>query len=444
MTVLEQMGEWVTAAGATALPERVRRRLTTHLLDTVGAWIAGGATEEGQKLASLQSIPSHPISMLGRDPLDRIAVGVAKTRLTEIDDVHMSSCTTPSSVIVPTAIVIAGQMQRRDTRTFAHALFAGYEVMTRFGVAIDGPGILPRGIWPTYLAAPICAAAVASYLLGLTPSQTANALGIALTMTSGAAGKPIGATSRWLLLGTAARAGVAASLAAACGYMGDCTLLDGDWMERAHGIQFNAAPLVAPPQEDGAVDALSCKPYCAAKQTIAAIDAFRSLLAQGVSPQNIVALRAFVPSAYSGMIEARDVAESRLARITSAAYHLALAAYRPAELVNVARPNLAGDPQIASFMDRVEIIADKSLDPVFPRRWPAGVEVMLKNGLRKMELVLDATGDPMRSSELDLRAKFLTLTDPVIGKSAAAELAEACLLATESDEALAQLCARIN
>ena len=144
------------------------------------------------------------------------------------------------------------------------------------------------------------------------------------------------------------------------------------------------------------------------------------------------------------MIEARDVAESRLARITSAAYHLALAAYRPAELVNVARPNLAGDPQIASFMDRVEIIADKSLDPVFPRRWPAGVEVMLKNGLRKMELVLDATGDPMRSSELDLRAKFLTLTDPVIGKSAAAELAEACLLATESDEALAQLCARIN
>jgi 2-methylcitrate dehydratase PrpD len=444
MTVLEQMGEWVTAGGTAALPERVRRGLATHLLDAVGAWIAGGATEEGKKLASLQSIPSHPISMLGRDPLDRIVVGVAKIRLTEIDDVHMLSCTTPSSVIVPTALVIAGQMQRRDTRSFAQALFAGYEVMTRFGIAIDGPGILPRGIWPTYLAAPICAAAVAACLLGLTSNQTANALGIALTMTSGAAGKPIGATSRWLLLGMAARAGVAASLAAACGYEGDRALLDGDWMERAFGIQCNAAPLVAPPQEDGAVDALSCKPYCAAKQTIAAIDAFRSLLAQGVSPQNIVAVRVFVPPACSEMIEARDVAASRMARITSAAYLLALAAYRPAELVNVARPNLAGDPQIAPFMERLEIIADKSLDSVFPRRWPAGVEVLLKNGLRKMELVLDATGDPMRSNELDLRAKFLTLADPVIGKPAAAELAEACLLATESEEALAELCARIN
>ena len=79
--------------------------------------------------------------------------------------------------------------------------------MTRFGVAVAGSSLLNRGIWPTCLAAPVCAAAVAARLLGLTADKTADALGIALTMTSGAPGRPIGASPRWLLLGIAARAG---------------------------------------------------------------------------------------------------------------------------------------------------------------------------------------------------------------------------------------------
>jgi len=40
----------------------------------------------------------------------------------------------------------------------------------------------------------VCAAAVAARLLGLTADKTANALGIALTMTTGAPGKLIGAS----------------------------------------------------------------------------------------------------------------------------------------------------------------------------------------------------------------------------------------------------------
>jgi 2-methylcitrate dehydratase PrpD len=444
MTVLEQMGEWVSAAGGAVLTESVHQRLAIHLLDAVGAWTAGGATEEGQKLASLESDSSQLVSMLGRQPLDRIALGVATTRLTEIEDVHMPSCTTPSSVVVPTALVIAGQMQRRDARAFAHALYAGYEVMTRFGVAIDGPRVLQRGIWPTYLGAPICAAAVAARLLRLTPNQTANALGMALTMTSGAPGKPIGASPRWLLLGMAARAGCAASLAAACGYVGDLTLLDDDWMSRAHGIQCDGGPLIALARGDGAVGALSLRAYCAAKQTIAAIDAFRNLLQQGISPHDIVAVRVFVPPVYAEMIGNRDAAASRMARITSIAYQLALAAYRPAELGNIARPNFAGDPQIASFLNRVEIVADKTLEPFYPQRWPAAVEIVMKDGQRKMELVLDATGDPLRSGEVDVRAKFHDLADPSVGKTAANALEEACLLATESDDSLSQLCGKIN
>jgi len=444
MTVLERMAEWISAKGDEELSKNIREQLAIHVLDAVGAWIAGRATAEGQMLARLESGPSEPISIFLPQPLDRIALGVATTRLTEIDDIHMPSCTTPSSVVVPTALIVAGRLQPRDAQTFAQALCAGYEVMTRFGEAIDGPSILPRGIWPTYLAAPLCAAAVTARLLNLAAEKIADALGIALTMTSGAPGRPIGASPRWLLLGMAARAGCTATLAAAEGYSGDRNLLDENWMIRTHGIKCSADPLVAAVQGESAVAALSLKPYCAAKQTVAAIEAFRNLLAQGISPGEIFSLRVAVPSAYAAMIVHRNASASRIARITSAAYLLALAAYRPESLEEVARPNLAGDPQIAAFMQRVEVVPDEALAQHYPKRWPARVEVELKNGRTVIDLVLEAKGDPARFGDVDARFKFHRVADGIIGRPAADEVAEACLAASERDDALAILCAKFN
>jgi 2-methylcitrate dehydratase PrpD len=444
MTVLEQMAEWISGSGAGPVPQSVRERLAIHLLDTLGARIAGGATDEGAMLAGLGLNPSQPLSIFGRHPLDRIALGVATIRLTEIDDIHMASCTAPSSVVVPAALVIAGQMQRRDAGTFAHALCAGYEVMTRFGVAVAGPSILQRGIWPTYLAAPICAAAVTARLLGLNSEKTADAMGIALTMTCGAPGRPAGATPRWLLLGIAARTGCEAALAASNGYAGDRKLLDDDWLAHTHGMAFDAGPLMAASGGDGAVSELSLKPYCAAKQTIAAIEAFRNILRLRISPNDIVTLRVAVPPAYAEMVGHRNAAASRMGRITSAAYQLALAAYRPDELENVSGPSLAAAPEIASFMGRVEVVPDKTLEEHYPKRWPARVHAVLKDGRTETSLVIDATGDPPRAHDLDVRAKFHRLADPIVGEAEANELTEACLAATEQDAALTKLCAIFN
>jgi 2-methylcitrate dehydratase PrpD len=444
MTVLEQMAKRILADGAGPLPVNVRERLSIHLLDAAGAWIAGAATEEGAMLAGLEANPGQPISIFERKPLDRIALGVATIRLTEIDDIHMASCTTPSSVVVPVALVITGQMRRSDAGGFAHALRAGYEVMTRFGEAVAGPALLQRGIWPTYFAAPLCAAAVTSRLLGLNSEKIADALGIALTMTSGAAGRPAGASPRWLLLGMAARAGCEAALAAAQGYSGDRTLLDDDWLMRTHGIPCDPGTLLATGSGDGAVGELSLKPYCAAKQTIAAIEAFRNILRRGISPGDVVAVRVFVPVAYAEMIGHRNAAASRIGRITSAAYQLALAALHPEELENVVRPNLAMNPEIVAFMARVEVAPDKTLEDHYPKRWPARVEVVLKDGRTEADFVLDATGDPPRSGDLDVRAKFHRLADPILGESAANELAETCLAATDQDAALLKLCAKFN
>lgn len=95
-------------------------------------------------------------------------------------------------------------------------------------------------------------------------------------------------------------------------------------------------------------------------------------------------------------------------------------------------------------MARVEVVADKAMKKYYPERCPARVDALLKNGRTETKLVLDARGDPPRSSDLDVRAKFHRLADPVIGKPAASQLAEACLAAAEHDDALTILCAKIN
>jgi 2-methylcitrate dehydratase PrpD len=437
MTNLERFAEVVLTP-----PKAAGAKLGLHLLDTLGAWHAGTRTEDADLIAQL-AVAQPGLAAVGENALDRVAQRIAIVRCTEIDDIHMASCTTIGSVVVPVAVTLAGALGKPDAQRFAQALAAGYEAMARLSLAISGATILYRGIWPTFFAAPVGAAATAAPLLGLSAAQTADAMAMALALTSGAAGGHGEASPRFVLLGQAARAGVWAALAAAKGYLGDRSLLDGDWPQRSHGIALDALPLVAPVEGEGAIAAMSYKPFCAAKQNTAAIDGFRQLLAR-TQADAIAAVRVTVPPAYAGMIGQRST-KGRIERIICTAYQFALAAYRADLLEDVERPDLTQDAKIAAFMPKVEIAPDPALASYFPALYPARVEAKLKNGETISALVTDALGDPARPlSESDLRAKFHRLTSPVIGEAKSKSLAQAALGAVSDDAALAALLAAVK
>jgi 2-methylcitrate dehydratase PrpD len=316
--------------------------------------------------------------------------------------------------------------------------------MARLSLSVSGATILYRGIWPTFFSAPVGAAAVAAPLLGLSAAQTADAIAMALALTSGAAGGHGENSPRFILLGQAARAGVWAALAAAKGYRGDRSLLDGDWLQRSHGIALDPAPLIAPTEGEGAIATISYKPFCAAKQNTAAIDGFRQLLARAAADK-IASVRVTVPPSYAGMIGQRNAGKGRIERITSTAYQFALAAYRPDLLDDVVRPDLTQEAKIAAFMPKVEVAADAALVSYFPAAYPARVEATLADGETIATLVTDAAGDPARAlSESELRGKFHRLADPVIGAAPADSLAQAALGAVSDDAALAALLTAIE
>ena len=428
MTRLDAFGQWAVA------PSPVPDRLAAHVMDTVGAWLAGSVTEDGRALAGLCA--GGMLGVAADHPLDHVLRRVGQTRLTEIDDIHLPSCVTPGSVVVITALTLATQLGVTPAR-FAAALRAGYGAMTGLGTAIRGAEIFYRGIWPTYYVTPVGAAAVASVLLGLDAGQVADAVAIALTSSSAGIGSLPGRTPRWLLIGQAARAGCVAALAAADGYSGDRTLLDGDWLDRVHGVALDRLDLPA----DGGVGALSTKPICAARQTQSAIAAFRHLLAGGVAVEAIEAIEVAVPPNFAAVIGHRHTGV-RMGRVSSIGYVLALAAYRPEALLDVARAELVTDPAFQTLMDRVTVTGDAGLLAHYPQHWPASVMLRLADGRHVSHGVVAAPGDPDAPTPLEaLRAKFQRLARQRLDGATAEALEAACLGSVNDPAAFGVLCA---
>ena len=90
-------------------------------------------------------------------------------------------------------------------------------------------------------------------------------------------------TARWLAVGHAAGRGLQAALAAGAGFTSDLKIADGDFLKNIFGIAPNAA-LLGGGSAGRRLSQSSFKPWCAARQTMAATQALKEILAEGVAP----------------------------------------------------------------------------------------------------------------------------------------------------------------
>jgi 2-methylcitrate dehydratase PrpD len=412
MSVIGTLAAFVAGANASALPAAHRERLRLHVADTAVASLAGASIPEGK---SLQALSDGTLAA-------RIALRAAATRLTEIDDIHLPSCVTPSAGVVPVALMLAAEIQRFDIGEIASAIWAGTEIATRLGLAVNGPQILYCGIWPTYLVAPVAAAATAARLMGLNETRTGHALSLAMMLMSGGVGRIHGAPSgRWFLYCNAVAGGIAAAEAARANFCGDPEVLDKTWLADTHGITLDPSKLTEQLGVSSVYTELSLKPFCSAKQAIAATNAFQALLGRGVRPDAITKVQVRVPSSYAGMISTRAEAGARISTIVSVAHQLGLAALAPEALYDIDRSTPTIDGAVAQFASRVEVTADPDLLPFYPQHWPAEVEVTVGNEVLRQRVV-EAVGDPERPLDADgVTEKGLRVLGPLVGRTRAAE-----------------------
>lgn len=386
------------------IPPMVRPALAWHVVDTVGGWVAAMRTAEGQMLFA---VGAHLRENLGdgANVSAALARHCALARLSETDDIHLASMTTPGAVVIPAALTLAADMQPTRDDDLAAAVAAGYEAMIRLGLAIDGPSVLYRGLWPTYFAAPFAVAAVAARLMRLSPAQTAHALASALAFGAPAVGRHGAAsTSRWWAVGRAAANGLAAALAAQAGMTADLALLEHGFSIFGISPKLDRLTAAAPPLFAQA----AFKPWCAARQTMAATQALKELIADGIAVDQIAAIKAFVPPPHLAMVNHGVEPGDRASFLTSLPYQLALAARDADAAFDVTQTSLA--PAVTELMQRIEVDADPALLADYPARWPARVVVTTPKGV-KAHTVVAVPGDPERPlTEMQLRAKFLRLT----------------------------------
>ena len=400
MTLISRLADFIREMHVADIPAATAENVKMHILDTLGAMLAGPATREGAAIGRLGERLSPPgdLPVIGYSfrstLLPAIMAECAAARCTEIDDIHLSSCTTPGSVIVPTALSLAQAGYLTDQRDFLAATVLGYELLIRLGLAINGPEVLHRGIWPTYLGAALGSAAVAARALGLNLQQTASALAIALNMSTGAGTRADrGISSRWITLGVAAQNGVVAAFSAHEGFLGNDAFLEKTFGE-IHGLVMAPDRLVGGLGHEFLIDQTGIKPYPIGRQALSAVEAFREIITgQRLEPESIQRISVHVPRPFVSMIDHPAWPENRMDTVRSVQYQIALAACRPGGLRDVQRENLTVDDRMRVLMGKIRIEPSEELAGLSPSIWAARVEVGAGEKTYAREM-LHPQGDP--------------------------------------------------
>jgi len=441
MHTLEHFGAYIAGGAGAGLSDPVREILRLHLADTVAAWVAGAHTHEGRELLAVAA--RGDAGPMGAGLMGRVMLHCAVTRLSEIDDIHLAAGTTPGAVIVPAALSIAAALGNTPGAALEAAISAGYDAMVRLGEEMGGASILYRGIWPTYFNAPFGVAAVASRLLGLDDKRTAHALGLALVVASPNVGQQSGKMARWMLLGAAARNGVMVALAAQEGFSADLALLDKPF-HAVYGLKIDGARLLANLGRCAAVLEVGLKPWCAARQTMAATQGFKELLEEGLDPTGIEAIKVAVPPAYLGMVNHGVIPGDRGSHLTSLPYQLVLAALAPEMMYRLDHAPAPTPQEQQAMLAKISVEADEHLMEYFPRSWPARIEVRARAG-GGQRLVTEIPGDPGKPfDEARIRDKYQRVFSCLLAAPAAASLADEALGVLDRSEGVKSLLQQIE
>ncbi|HLH91527.1 MAG TPA: MmgE/PrpD family protein [Xanthobacteraceae bacterium] len=414
MTALEQLGDYL--ANGRALPALARASVRLHLIDTVAAWIAGMGTVEGRALIAFRDTLAADAPE-GARTAAAIATHTALARLSEIDDIHLAAMTTAGGIVVPAAVTLAASLGPTEPAALARAIAGGYDVMIRLGLALHGPSVLYRGIWPTYLGAGVGVAAVAARLMGLDAGEAAQALALALTTAAPGVGHHNAATTtRWLAIGLAARNGLVAARAARAGFTSDLHLLDGNFFPSVYDIRLARRELTHGLDHHLPILDVAFKPWCAARQTMTATQALKEILARGIAADEITEIEAGVLPPHHGMLDHGVKPGDRASFLTSLPYQMALAALDPDAAFDVQQSPAAVPAPLAALMAKITVTQNERLLARYPKVWPAHVRVATASGAVHEHEIEYVPGDVrMPFDDAQVKAKFRRFVAPRLG-----------------------------
>lgn len=422
------------------LPAEVQARTKELVLDLLGVALRGSGEPSSRPALAVARDASEVgrASLIGAGATTSaawaaLANGTAAHAI-EMDDVTTESSLHPGVAVIPAALALAEDTGASPV-TFLEAVVAGYEVTMRVGNALNPASAYARGFHPTGVAGAFGAAMAAGRLLGLDAPSLTRALGIAGTLASGSLEYLAdGSWTKRLNAGWAGHAGIVAARLAQAGFTGPATVFEGR-LGVLHA--FTDAPypvrLLANLGEPLQVMRVSIKPYACCRYNHGLIDGVLRLRREhGIRPDEVEAIRLGVLSGGALLVAEPIEAKRTPANVVDAQFSAPFAAavalvHGAAGYDEYTQANV-DDPTIRALMARTTCERDPSLDAVYPKQWPATVNIRLRDGRTVSARVEHATGEPEQPVPREgLVQKFTSLAEERLTREGAAHLARRLL-----------------
>lgn len=429
LSLSEQLAAFVAGLPSEAIPANVVHKAKRHILDTLGAALAGAAASEPRSALAVMAADGQGDTLVWGTKRTLGARGAAFTNgvaahALELDDAD--GCDHSGAVVLPAAFAALSCTPRPvPGRDFVDAVVLGYDVGRRVLEACGGYSPHNGYGWHSTMTCGVFGAAAASArILGLDAAQTAAALGHAGSFSGGLWGFIHDASqTKRMHTGRAAEGGLLAALLAQAGVSGPTQVFADAW-----GGFFNAfARDTREPQallhelgETWKIMRCSIKPHASCRSSHAAVDATLDLIRD--RPCDVDELRSvhvrlsgFVAKMCGGR-ELRNLASSQMSLPYAVASvlvnrHAGLSAYLEAARL---------DPRMTAVMERITLEIDPSMsdldEPV--------ITLTTLDGASRSRQVLTPLGDPGNPlSDAALLSKYRTLAGIVLDDASTDALA---------------------
>jgi 2-methylcitrate dehydratase PrpD len=436
-TATERLAAFYSGVTIADLPSETVHAVRRHLLDTLGAGLAGSRQPEPNAALEAGRLcygASGPSLVWGRRaklaPATAALVNGTAAHALELDDA--SGCDHSGAVVIPAVLGALPLAPEASDADLIIAICAGYDLGRRVLEAAGGYDAHNNAGWhSTGTCGVFASTAAVARLLRLDAAVTRDALGIALSFASGSwAFMSDGAMTKRLHPGHAAASGVLATSLARAGMSGPAAPFEAPW----GGFLPTYAAASADPDaltrglgEAWRIHRSSIKPYASCRGTHAAIEAMLRFRQEGIRSKDLESIEVNVHPTLVRMCGSAQV-ETLLDAQMSLPYALAVALIHGGADLPMFAESVRRDPIVLGEASRIRVV--ESTVPMTN----VAAELVLRlreGGERSLRIDVPAGSATNPLPGAALVAKYRSLATPVLGGSAALEL-EARILALGS------------
>ncbi|MFX0200532.1 MAG: MmgE/PrpD family protein [Candidatus Hodarchaeota archaeon] len=416
-----QLAKFATSLNFASLPEPVVNKVKQCTLDILGVFIAGSQMPWSQQVAEyVRQVTGRPESLVIGHGFRADVCNAAFANGTfghsiEMDEQHNQSITHPSPVLMAVSLAV-GERECVSGCEFIVALVAGYEIMTRVGMAVAPSILVERGFHPTSVTGTLGAAVAGGCLLQLTDIQMQHAISIAAMHSSGLLEYlQSGGEYKRVHPGMAAYNGIRSALLAKLGMTGPSSILEGP---KGFLNAFSNKPeprfVLDGLGEKFQILRVAFKPYACCRLVHSSIDAVTSLKRKyGFETEAIESITIHTCTEISKLnnTQPRDILSSQF----SIPFGVALAVLEGSNLPKDYTSEALYRKDILGLAKKIHVVPDPAMDSRYPDIIGAKATVKLKHRGEVTEYVKFPKGEPENPmSKKVLHDKFMSLTSTML------------------------------